>query len=82
MNVVRRISHQRGLTQAMFTARCSRVGWDVSEKTIAKIEAQIRCVTDKEIVFLAKALRMPVQEISPQCTALAPSGWLILLSSS
>jgi hypothetical protein len=45
------------------TARCSGVGWDVSENTIAKIEAQIRCVTDGEIVFLAKALRVNVQDV-------------------
>ena len=53
------------MTQAMLTARCCRVGWDIGENTIAKIEAQIRCVTDTEIVFLAKALRVPVREIFP-----------------
>ena len=40
----------------MLTARCSRVGWDVAENTIAKVEAQIRCVSDREIVCLARAL--------------------------
>jgi hypothetical protein len=63
--VVRRIRYQRGMTQAMLTARCSSVGWDVGENTIAKIEAQIRCVTDTEITFLAKALRVKVQDIFP-----------------
>ena len=55
--MVRKLRYQRDLTQAMLTARCSQAGWDVSENTIAKIEAQIRCVTDREVVFLAKALR-------------------------
>jgi hypothetical protein len=63
--VIRRIRYRREMTQAMLTARCSRVGWDVSENTIAKIEAQIRCVTDGEIVFIAKALGVPVQDIFP-----------------
>ena len=63
--VIRKIRYQREMTQAMLTARCSRVGWDVSENTIAKIEAQIRCVTDSEIVLLAKALGVPVQDIFP-----------------
>jgi hypothetical protein len=49
------------MTQAMLTARCNRVGWDIGENTIAKIEAQIRCVTDKEIVCFAKALGVKVQ---------------------
>jgi ribosome-binding protein aMBF1 (putative translation factor) len=60
--VVRKIRYQRGMTQAMLTARCNRAGWDISENTIAKIEAQIRCVTDKEIVFLAKAIGVKIQD--------------------
>ena len=63
--VIRRIRYQREMTQAMMTARCSCAGWDVSENTIAKIEAQIRCVTDREIVLLARALRVPVQNLFP-----------------
>ena len=60
---VRKIRYQRDLTQAMLTARCNRAGWDVGENTIAKIEAQIRCVTDKEMVFLAKALGVKIQDL-------------------
>jgi len=54
--VVRRIRYQRGLTQAMLAARCCRLGWDIGENTIAKIEGQFRCVTDREAALLAKAL--------------------------
>lgn len=61
--VVRKIRYQRGMTQAMLTARCNRSSWDIGENTIAKIEAQIRCVTDKEIAFLAKALGVKVQDL-------------------
>lgn len=60
--VIRKIRYQRDLTQAMLTARCNRAGWDVGENTIAKIEAQFRCITDKEIIFLAKALGVKVQD--------------------
>jgi len=60
---IRRLRYQRGMTQAMLTARCSRVGWDVSENIIAKIEAQFRCVTDEEIIFLARALRVKEQDL-------------------
>jgi DNA-binding XRE family transcriptional regulator len=61
--VVRKIRYRSGITQAMLTSRCCRAGWDVSENTIAKIEAQIRCITDREIIFLAKALRAEVQDL-------------------
>lgn len=63
--VIRKIRYQREMTQAMLAARCSRVGWDIGENTIAKIEAQIRCITDREIVILAKALGIPVQNLFP-----------------
>ncbi len=68
--VVRKIRYQRDWTQAMLTARCSRAGWDISENTIAKIEAQIRCVTDEETVFLAKALRVNCKMYSPTASSI------------
>ena len=49
----------------MLSARCARVGWDIGENTISKIEAQVRCVTDSEITFLAQALRVKEQELFP-----------------
>jgi transcriptional regulator with XRE-family HTH domain len=59
---IRKIRYQRGLTQAMLAARCHRVGWDIGENTISKIEAQIRCITDTEIIFIAKALGVKIQD--------------------
>ncbi len=49
----------------MLAARCARVGWDIGENTISKIEAQVRCVTDSEIVFLAQTLKVKEQELFP-----------------
>ena len=60
---VRRLRYQRQWTQRMLTARCNRIGWDIGENTIAKIEAQIRCVTDEELMFLAKALKVGIADI-------------------
>jgi transcriptional regulator with XRE-family HTH domain len=62
---VRKIRYQKGWTQAMLTARCSRVGWDISENIIAKVEAQIRCVTDRELLFISQALRVELSELFP-----------------
>ncbi len=63
--IVRKIRYGKGWTQAMLSARCSRAGWDIGENTISKIEAQLRCVTDGEIVFLAQALKVEEQELFP-----------------
>ena len=63
--VVQKIRYGKGWTQAMLSARCARVGWDISENTISKIEARVRCVTDSEIVFLAQALKVKEQELFP-----------------
>ena len=63
---VRRIRFQKGWTQAVLTARCQRMGWDIGENIIAKIEAQFRCVSDCEIAWLAKALGVKLQEIFPK----------------
>jgi hypothetical protein len=63
--VVRRIRYGKGWTQAMLAARCANVGWDIGENTISKIEAQLRCVKDAEMVFLARALKIKEQELFP-----------------
>jgi transcriptional regulator with XRE-family HTH domain len=63
--VVRKIRYGKGWTQAMLSARCSRAGWDIGENTISKIEAQVRCVTDSELVWLAQALKIKEQELFP-----------------
>jgi transcriptional regulator with XRE-family HTH domain len=62
---IRRIRFQKGWTQGVLAARCSRAGWDISENTIAKIEARIRCVTDTEIVRLARALGVQLEDVFP-----------------
>jgi hypothetical protein len=60
-----KIALPKNWTQAMLTARCARAGWDISENTVAKIEAQIRCVTDQEIVYLTRALGVGLEDIFP-----------------
>jgi len=62
---IRKLRFQKGWTQGVLAARCSRAGWDVSENIIAKIEARIRCVTDEEIVRLAAALEVGIEELFP-----------------
>jgi DNA-binding XRE family transcriptional regulator len=51
--VVRKLREKNGLTQAELATKLNLIGWDVSRDTLAKIEAQIRCVSDFEIPVLA-----------------------------
>jgi hypothetical protein len=44
------------------------MGWDVGRDIIARIESQIRLVTDSEILFLAKALDASVVDLFPTQT--------------
>ena len=62
---IRRLRYQRGLTQDALAARCTRLGWDVSRGTLAKVEARVRCVNDEELMVLAKALKASVDELYP-----------------
>ena len=63
--VVRELRSAKGWTQAMLAARCARLGWDISENTVTKIEKQFRCVTDEESVCLARALGVRLEEVFP-----------------
>jgi len=53
----------KGITQDAFAAKCNLVGFSISRGTLAKIEAQVRRVTDTEIVLLAKALGVDMSEL-------------------
>lgn len=53
------------MTQEALAARCGVLGWDLSRATLSKIEAQLRCVTDRELEFLAKALKVQIPALYP-----------------
>jgi transcriptional regulator with XRE-family HTH domain len=62
---VRRLRVARGMSQADFAARCQRSGWDVARIAIAKIEGGTRCVSDGELLELAKAFACPLAALFP-----------------
>lgn len=63
---VRKIREGFGLTQGDLAARCNLLKWDVSRGTLAKIESQVRRVTDEEVALLAKALRVNIRDLYPR----------------
>jgi transcriptional regulator with XRE-family HTH domain len=62
---LRRLRFQRTLSQAELAAVCQRLGWDASRDMIAKIEGQTRWVSDSEWVYLARALRVRLDDLLP-----------------
>ena len=59
------LRREKGFTQAMLAARCGRLGWDIGENIVTKIETNVRCVTDFEFVCLAKALGVTPEQLLP-----------------
>jgi transcriptional regulator with XRE-family HTH domain len=62
---VREIRDSQGLTQEALAARCEILKWNVSRSTLAKIESQVRRVTDEEVALLAKALKVKITRLYP-----------------
>lgn len=60
---IRCLREEKSLTQEQLVARCNLLGWDISRGTLAKIEAQVRRITDNEVIRLAAALRVPIQQL-------------------
>jgi len=60
---VKALRESQGLTQEALTARCNLIGWDISRGTLAKIEAQVRRVTDDEVPLLAQALQVSINQL-------------------
>ncbi|MGH1439017.1 MAG: helix-turn-helix domain-containing protein [Cellvibrionaceae bacterium] len=54
-----------GLTQEELTARCNLLGWDISRSTLAKVESQVRRVTDDEVLLFAEALEVNIKALYP-----------------
>lgn len=66
---LRRIRVRAGLTQDALAAQCGVWGWDMSRATLSKIEAQLRCVSDFELIALADVLKVEASDLLPTDTA-------------
>jgi len=61
--VIRELRDKKGMSQAQLVAKLNLLGWDLSRGTLAKIEAQIRCVADYEIPALAASIGIEPSEL-------------------
>ncbi len=62
---VRRIRSQRELSQAELAVRLQLAGLDWGRVALAKIESQIKKVSDAELFVIAKILRVEMEELFP-----------------
>jgi transcriptional regulator with XRE-family HTH domain len=62
---IRQLRSKSGLSQPALAAACQRLGWDVGRDIIARIESQVRHVTDAELLYLANALASPLEALFP-----------------
>jgi transcriptional regulator with XRE-family HTH domain len=63
--IVRRLRYKQDISQEALAAKCQLIGWDISREGIAKIESQVRGVSDIEVMKLAKALRVHFSVLFP-----------------
>lgn len=62
---IRRLRSSKGWTQEVLAARCNVQGWDISRATLAKIEAEIRCVSDAELFVFATVFAARMEDLFP-----------------
>jgi HTH-type transcriptional regulator, cell division transcriptional repressor len=63
---VRRKRYALGWSQSTLAAKLQIAGLDISRSGVSKIEARLRFVDDKDLMFLAEVLKVPVQELFPR----------------
>jgi len=64
--ILQKLRVAKGLTQEQVAARCQVRGFDLTRGTLAKIESQVRAVSDHEIPFLALGVDAEIQELFPR----------------
>ena len=60
---IKEIRESQKITQEQLVARCNLIEWNISRSTLAKIESQVRRVTDIEIILVAKALKVNISDL-------------------
>jgi transcriptional regulator with XRE-family HTH domain len=53
------------LTQMELAVRCQLAGFDISRGTLSQIEAQLRCVSDDELLALSRVLKVTTDSLFP-----------------
>lgn len=60
---VRIIRENKGWTQEQVAAKCNLIDWKISRGTLAKIESNVRGVTDIEVTYFASVLNVEIADL-------------------
>jgi transcriptional regulator with XRE-family HTH domain len=60
---IRKRRNELELTQEELAMQCQLNGFDISRGTLSQIEAQLRCVTDDELLELARVLKVSIDSL-------------------
>tara|TARA_R110000787_G_scaffold110012_3_gene218635 strand:+ start:910 stop:1116 length:207 start_codon:yes stop_codon:yes gene_type:complete len=67
MNIVgeniKKIRENNGWTQEQLAAKCHLLEWNISRGTLAKIESNVRGVSDKEVKLFSIVLKVKINEL-------------------
>lgn len=63
---IRRIREAKGWSQSDLARSLQLAGWDVDRTVLTKIELRRRCVTDYELLILAKVLGATLDAFVPR----------------
>lgn len=63
---IRRRRYALGWSQSVLAAKLQIAGLDISRSGVSKIEARLRHVDDKSIMFLAEVLSVPLGDLFPK----------------
>lgn len=62
---IRRLRDAKAMSQQSLASRVALLGYNMTRATLAKIEAEIRAVSEVELFIIAQALRVPVVDLYP-----------------
>ncbi len=54
---------EKGLSQKDFIAKLQTMGLDINPTSYSKLEGQVRCATDIEVYYIAKALNVSIEKL-------------------
>lgn len=60
---IKRIREEKTWTQEVLVAKCHLVQWNITRSTLAKIESNVRRVTDIEIKQFSQVLKVSINDL-------------------
>ncbi len=64
--MVRKWRSRKGWSQEKLAQKLQLSGWTISRHSVAKLELKLRRVSDCELLFLAKTLGIPLNDLFPK----------------